>query len=229
MTEIIAAIAQNPRESAIQAAREGADAIEIRIDLINHPADSLCQLVRELKETTELPIIATNRMSAEDGQFTGSEEDRIAILLSVLEIADSVDIELRADRKYRDMVVNRAKDLGKRVIVSYHDFSETPDTETMQEILSDCFAAGADIAKLATTPNSYRDALRLLELTLDCAPRSVCIIGMGGFGAHTRLVAPIYGSALAYASVGAATAPGQLKIQELRDMLRLLHQPGAGA
>ncbi len=226
MTEIVAAIADDPLRNAIRAAKVGADMIEIRIDLLDYPADSLHSLFKELNRSVRIPIIATNRINVEGGKFDGSEEERIEILLSVLEMVDAIDIELRTRSEYRDLVVRRAKKAGKRVIISYHDFSKTPDIAVMQNIISDCFDAGADIAKLAATPHSYEDALSLLKLTLDCAhaptPAQVCIIGMGGYGVHTRVIAPIYGSALAYTSVGAATAPGQIGIRELRGMLEIL-------
>ncbi|MEA3282146.1 MAG: type I 3-dehydroquinate dehydratase [Euryarchaeota archaeon] len=226
MTEIVAAIADDPLRNAIRAAKVGADIIEIRIDLLDYPADSLHSLFKQLNKSVRIPIIATNRIDVEGGKFEGSEEERIEVLLSVLEMVDAIDIELRTRSEYRDLVVHRAKKEGKRVIISYHDFSETPDIMVMQNIVSECFDAGADIAKLATTPHSYGDALSLLQLTLDCARTrahaQVCIIGMGGYGVHTRVIAPIYGSALAYTSVGAATATGQIGIQELRGMLEML-------
>ena len=224
MTEIVAAIADDPLRNAIRAASVGADMIEIRIDLLDYPADSLHSLFKELNKSVRIPIIATNRINVEGGKFDGSEEERIEILLSVLEMVDAIDIELRTGSEYRDLVVRRAKKAGKRVIISYHDFSKTPEMVVMQNIISDCFDAGADIAKLAATPHSYEDALLLLQLTLDCAraPAQVCIIGMGRYGVHTRVIAPIYGSALAYTSVGAATAPGQIGIRELRGMLEML-------
>jgi len=227
MTKIVAAIADDPLRNAVRAARAGADMIEIRIDLLDYPADSLHILFEELNKSVRIPILATNRIRSEGGEFKGSEEERIEILLSVLAMADAVDIELRTRSEYRDLVVHRAKKSGKRVIISYHDFSKTPDITVMQNIISDCFDAGADIAKLAATPHSYEDALSLLKLTLNCArapaaPAQVCIIGMGGYGVHTRVIAPIYGSALAYTSVGAATAPGQIGIRELRGMLEML-------
>jgi len=226
MTKIVAAIADDPLRNAVRAAGDGADMIEIRIDLLDYPADSLHPLFEELNKSVRIPIIATNRINIEGGEFKGSEEERIEILLSVLEMVDAIDIELRTRSEYLDLVVSRAKKAGKRVIISYHDFSKTPDIKVMQNIISDCFDAGADIAKLAATPHSYEDALSLLQLTLDCArapaPAQVCIIGMGGYGVHTRVIAPIYGSALAYTSVGAATAPGQIGIRELRGMLEML-------
>jgi 3-dehydroquinate dehydratase-1 len=224
MTEIVAAIADDPLRNAIRAAKVGADIIEIRIDLLDYPADSLHSLFKQLNKSVKIPIIATNRIDVEGGKFEGSEEERIEIILSVLEMVDAVDIELRTRSEYRDLVVHRAKKSGKRVIISYHDFSKTPDITAMQNIISECFDAGADIAKLAATPHSYEDALSLLKLTLDCAraPAPACIIGMGRYGVHTRVIAPIYGSALAYTSVGTATAPGQIGIKELRGMLEML-------
>ncbi len=224
MTEIVAAIADDPLRNAIRAANVGADMIEIRIDLLDYPTDSLRSLFKQLNKSVKIPIIATNRISVEGGKFEGSEEERIEILLSVIEMVDAIDIELRTRSEYRDLVVHRAKKAGKRIIISYHDFSKTPDLTTMQNIISECFDAGADIAKLAATPHSYEDTLSLLQLTLNCAraPAQACIIGMGGYGVHTRVIAPIYGSALAYTSVGAATAPGQIGISELRGMLELL-------
>lgn len=222
MTKIVAAIAHDPVRNAIRAVRKGADMIEIRIDLLDHSSDSLYSLFRELNEVIRIPVIATNRISTEGGGFTGSEKERIDVLLSVLHAVDAVDIELQTEKKYRDMVVRSAKDEGKCVIVSYHDFSTTPAKAEMEKILSDCFGAGADLAKLAVTPHSYDDALRILELARDHAPESVCIIGMGEYGMHTRVIAPLYGSTLAYASVEDATAPGQLEVGELKNMLRKL-------
>ncbi len=234
MTDIVAAIAACPVKNAIRAASDGADMIEIRIDLLDCPPgephspdsqdslQSLRLLFEELNNAVQIPIIATNRISTEGGGFTRSEEERIDILLSVLELVDAVDIELRADPKYRDQVVQSAKAAGKRVIISYHDFSATPGIAEMQKILSECFAAGADIAKLAATPQSYDDALRLLKLTRENGSKQVCIIGMGAYGAHTRVIAPLYGSVIAYASIEAVTAPGQFSVSELAMMMRML-------
>ena len=234
MTDIVAAIAADPVKNAVRAASAGADMIEIRIDLLDcppgeqHPPDSqdslrsLRLLFEELNNAVQIPIIATNRISTEGGGFSGSEEERINILLSVLELVDAVDIELCAKPEYRDRVVQSARTASKRVIISYHDFSATPGIAEMRKILSECFNAGADIAKLAATPQSYDDALRLLKLTRENGSKQVCIIGMGAYGAHTRVIAPLYGSVIAYASIESATAPGQFSVGELAMMLRVL-------
>ncbi len=91
----------------------------------------------------------------------------------------------------------------------------------MQSTLAQARDAGADIAKLAVTPGSIDDTLRLLEVTHQ-AVFPVCTIAMGQLGTHTRVVAPLYGSVLTYGAVDEAVAPGQLKIDELKHMLELL-------
>jgi len=96
----------------------------------------------------------------------------------------------------------------------------------MKTILEEMFLAGADIAKLAVMPQSMEDTLNLLRVTLDFknAGKSVCTIAMGSQGKHTRVVAPLYGSVLTYASIesDAASAPGQLPVDELKKTMEML-------
>lgn len=212
---IVAAIGDKPIDTAIMAKKLGADILELRIDLLSTDA---CQAISKIKKTG-LPIIITNRMKQEGGAWKGSEEERIRVLISLLPAADAVDIELCA--KDRDAVVKKARGSGKTVIISTHDFQKTPDNEVMKGIINDSFAAGADIAKLAVMPNSLADVLRLLDVTL-LANAAVCTIAMGEKGKYSRVVAPFYGSVMTYGYVEKATAPGQLRVDELRQILNLL-------
>lgn len=212
---IVASIGKNPLESAIKAKELGADILEIRIDLLDMDA---CQLLEDLKKLG-LPLIITNRMKQEGGAWNGSEEERIQTLISLMPMADMVDIELCAQE--RASVVEKARSSGKTVIMSMHDFQKTPDLDIMMGIIKESFDAGADIAKLAVMPNSLEDVLRLLEVTLH-AKGAVCTIAMGEIGRHSRVVAPIYGSVMTYGYVGNAIAPGQLRIDELRSILKVL-------
>ena len=96
----------------------------------------------------------------------------------------------------------------------------------MKGILEEAFLAGADIAKLAVMPNSRRDILDLLEVTMDAREtgRAACTIAMGKLGKHTRVIAPFYGSVLTYASVDntISAAPGQLPVNEVKKIMELL-------
>lgn len=214
---IVAAIGKNPIESAARAKQLGADILELRIDLLDDYQEAGLAL-EEIKKTG-LPVIITNRMKQEGGAWEKSEDERISVLLSLMPLADAVDIELCA--KDRNRVVKEAKKRGKTVIISTHDFLETPAYDAMKSVLDESFASGADIAKLAVMPGSFDDVLRLLDVTLH-AKGAVCTIAMGDMGKHSRVVAPVYGSVMTYGSVGTATAPGQLRVDELRKILELI-------
>jgi len=83
-----------------------------------------------------------------------------------------------------------AKNSGKTVIISTHDFQSTPGNEVMEGVIRASLDAGADIAKLAVMPNSLQDVLRLLDVTLK-ANGPVCTIAMGEKGKHSRVIAPV--------------------------------------
>jgi 3-dehydroquinate dehydratase-1 len=212
---VIAAIGENPVRAANKAKQLGADILELRIDLLSEKSQ---RILAELKKL-ELPVIITNRMADQGGSWQGSEEERIRELLLLLPLADAVDIELCA--RYRERVVNKARNAGKTVIISTHDFQKTPDNKVMDGIIRESLEAGADIAKLAVMPGSLCDVLRLLEVTLH-AKGPVCMIAMGATGKHSRVIAPVYGSVMTYGYVDTPTAPGQLRIDELKNLLKML-------
>jgi 3-dehydroquinate dehydratase-1 len=66
-----------------------------------------------------------------------------------------------------------------------------------------------------------KDNLKILGFLLD-ADMPLCIVAMGEMGRHLRVVAPIYGSLLTYGYVAEPTAPGQLKVAELKAAMKML-------
>ncbi len=54
--------------------------------------------------------------------------------------------------------------LSTRVILSHHDYKGTPDSSTLEKLMEDMFASGADVAKIATTAEHIQDAARVLAL-----------------------------------------------------------------
>ena len=212
---VVAAIVKDPLKSSKRAKELGADMLELRMDLIR---EDLHRTIIDIADLG-LPIIITNRMKEEGGAWADSEEQRIKELVSLIPLADAVDIELNA--KERDLVVKEAKKAGKRVIISSHDFQETPDITVMENIIKNSFDAGADIAKLAVMPYTLDDVLELLQVTLKSNGR-VCTIAMGDLGKHTRAILPLYGSVMTYGFVDDPSAPGQLRVDELKYIFKLL-------
>lgn len=232
---VVAVILEKPLETSRKAAEMGADLLEIRLDLLGiRDLETAAETIREIKSETGLPVILTNRSSMEGGKWEGKEAERIGLLtdflstnlLSLKNGPDAVDIELSAGREARDQVIKAAKTCGKIVIVSFHDFSKTPVFHEMEIIVEEAFLAGADIAKLAVMPQSRKDVLDLLRITLETreAGNAICTIAMGKLGKHTRVIAPFYGSVLTYAAVDSeiSAAPGQYQVDEIKKILEML-------
>jgi len=199
-------------QSAKKAVALGADMLEFRIDALEDPdPDEVQQLIADIG----YPTIATNRMQSEGGSFNGSEEERTSILISAAKYADIIDIELQTDIEMREEVINASKS----TIISYHDFQKTPTFEELLDVVKKEKEIG-DMAKFAVMPNSYKDTLTVLNVL--CEVKNTIGIAMGDIGRYTRVIPPIFGSTITFASIDKESAPGQLDISTTKDILRNL-------
>jgi 3-dehydroquinate dehydratase-1 len=209
-------ILERKSESVLQSAEKavnlGADILEFRIDALQNPD---ANMVKNLIAEINYPIIATNRMKDEGGLFKGSEKERISILLKAAQNADIVDIELQTENEFRQKVI----EASKSTIVSYHNFKKTPPFQELLEIVKKEHEIG-DIAKFAVMPANNKDTLTVLKVLSEV--QNTIGISMGDIGKYTRLIAPIFGSPITFASMDDESAPGQLDIQTTRDILRTL-------
>lgn len=179
-----------------------ADLVELRLDSVSDPdvagvlADRTCK------------VVVTCRAAREGGLFRGSEEERFRILSAALDMgADYIDVEWRAGF---DTLIRREN--GRRIILSMHDFSETPSD------LADRYramrATGAEIVKLAVHTKCLSDLVPLLSIgRMAGAGEQVALVGMGPAGVPSRILAARFGSCLTYAGDG--VAPGQLPPERL--------------
>ncbi|MHC1582647.1 MAG: type I 3-dehydroquinate dehydratase [Candidatus Syntropharchaeia archaeon] len=205
---------------AERAKEMGADVLELRIDLCGErDTYKIRDFLKEIRKEVGLPVIATNRMRKEGGFFDGTEEERISILASLLDEVDAVDVELAARNK--NALIEGAKEKGVSVILSYHDFSKTPEKKDILKIIRNMFYSGADISKIALTAKKLKDVITLLEVTLE-TEEPIISISMGEIGKHSRIIAPLYGSIITYGFVEREAAPGQLSISELKTILDII-------
>ena len=126
-----------------------------------------------------------------------------------------VDVEL-SEKRNRDLVSYRDEIGSKtKVIVSYHNFKETPPYRELVDIVNAELQIG-DLGKFATMVNSKKDVLNILRATLEFEGR-VIGIGMGEKGKLTRILATYFGSVLTFASMGGKhSAPGQMDVIALK-------------
>jgi 3-dehydroquinate dehydratase-1 len=215
-TRICVPILEKTYESALESSKSsvaaGADLLELRLDFIeNSDPDGVKNLIQEI----DFPLIATNRRREENGLFKGSETDRIEILLEAAKVAEIVDIELGTDLDFLNKIV-KTSDLS---IISYHDFEKTPDKDFLLEIVNKELELG-DMAKFAVMPKTMADTVIVLNVLSEV--ENTVGISMGDMGTYTRVVAPLFGSPLTFASYENSSAPGQLNIDTTRDFINKL-------
>ncbi|MCK4399104.1 MAG: type I 3-dehydroquinate dehydratase [Methanophagales archaeon] len=232
---IVAVMKRLDVHEAKRAKESGADILELRIDLLEAEEKSVTKvkafvaMLKNPQSSVQMPIIVTNRRKEEGGAFTGTEAERIGMLSDILETAaeeelvDAVDIEFFSPAAGKQEILKKAKRRHIPVISSFHDFNGMPHREDILRIIRSMYKEGGSIAKIAVTPKTVNDALLLLELTqkLSSEGKLVVTIGMGRVGRHLRVIAPLYGSALAYGFIEGekGVAPGQFSVKELRSMM----------
>jgi len=211
--------------TSLKKAKElGADLAEIRMDYLGGLNDTM---VGEIFDSVDIPKIATLRPESEGGFFKGEESARVGHLMTAMSFgAEYVDLEVSTDVGWRYEVSKACKSNGTKMIVSFHDFKATPTREKLEDTVKNEFAAGADIAKLATTPLSFSDVMQVLIVVNDFSNRGKPIIGvgMGKLGKVSRILAGPAGSFLTYASLekGKESAEGQLMISDMRKVVGML-------
>ena len=82
---------------------------------------------------------------------------------------------------------------------------------------------GADIAKIAVMPKKKEDVKKLLDATWEMQifhdETPVVTMSMGDMGVISRVCGEFYGSSVTFGCIGQASAPGQLEVGILRQML----------
>lgn len=194
------------------------DLMELRIDFLE-----TLEGLEGVRSSTDLPLIATNRRVDQGGQFLGSEGDRVTSLLKACEAGfDYVDLELTT----RDLgrVVDEVRGRGAKLIISHHDLIGTPSEQSLDSILEKEQRFSPDIYKIVGNAESYLDNLTYLNFLRNKPDIRLVCFAMGLLGTVSRVISPLFDGAFTYASAeaGHESAPGQLTIETLREIYRLM-------
>ena len=221
-------------DEAVAAQAGGADVLEWRIDFLlgQHQQLSLAPLGKEVIEpilaATSVPLLLTIRTAEQGGEAKLSAGRYRLLAAELLDVlvqlglpAQRIAIDLEHWFEGTPALAQKARELGVTVVVSHHDWKETPDSELMQLFFEDMLELPG-VAKLAVTAHSDNDVQRLLDVTQNVAQssgRALIAIAMGDAGRRSRFEGWKYGSAATFATVGKASAPGQPTVAELREAL----------
>jgi 3-dehydroquinate dehydratase type I len=200
-----------------------ADLLELRIDGIRKVN------LEKLLSVRKGELLVTNRVKEEGGTFSGGEQERVDLLIKAVTLrADYVDLEIRT----KENLINKLKKSietyqGRtRLILSYHNFEKTPGLTELRKKMEEGRRCGADIIKMVPYAEKMEDNLKVLALLPYARKRGWEIITfcMGASGKISRVMAPLLGSYLSYASLnkGEESAPGQITVHEIKQVFRIL-------
>ena len=192
---------------------------EIRLDLC---PDLDEEDIESLFSGTDIPLIATCRIAGSASMQEAERRLRTAILAG----AKYVDVELEAPAPMGKRLRRAARESGTTLIRSYHNFDETPDVETLAEMVTKCRIFGSDVIKVATMAHSPEDVARVMDLygmtyTDGRVQEEGTLVAfcMGEAGKESRLECLRRGAPFTYVSLGEGdgTAPGQWTLSEMNE------------
>ncbi len=197
-----------------------ADLIELRIDMfVDTSVEHVTTIFKTAKEKFKKPFISTVRDVREGGKKEFS--DRFLLYEAVIPFSDFLDVEINSEnllQRVKGIITDRNLLIG-----SYHNFHLTPKDDFLENILIKGKGLGSDIVKIAVKAQDRDDLIRLLLFTLRHKDSGIITMCMGDEGVPSRIVAPIFGSLVAYGYINEPSAPGQLSISQLSDIFKLLN------
>jgi len=214
------------------AASDAVDIAELRLDYLPDTLslqDTVAWVEQVVSDLHGKPLLATFRSAQEGGERALPDDAYARLCMALLEQTriDLLDIEMMKPQASVQALVGKAHQQDVAVILSNHDFQATPSREVIIERLLRQQALGADILKIAVMPKTPEDVLTLMAASQQVhrrAHRPLLTMSMGPLGVTSRLSGQLTGAALTYASVGQASAPGQLEASAVREVLDIVQR-----
>ncbi|TKJ93568.1 type I 3-dehydroquinate dehydratase [Paenibacillus sp. CFBP13512] len=208
------------------------DMVEWRVDFFEQ-VEQLDQVTYTLERIRDIlpstPLIFTFRSAKEGGQCELSSNYYVELNQAIAATGevDLIDVELFNEETAIQQLITTAHEHNTFVIISNHDFQQTPPKEELISRLSRAQQLGADITKIAVMPQISSDVITLLDATNTMkeqhADRPMITMSMAGKGMISRLTGELFGSAITFGAIQKSSAPGQVPVSDLRSILSLLH------
>lgn len=220
-------------ENAKKIKAMGADLVEWRGDYfkcVNH-WDKVKATLDDLRCILEdTPLLFTFRTSKEGGKLDISIGNYIDMNKKIIKtgLVDLIDVELFLGEEIVKELIKEAQENKVKVIISNHDFHKTPEKNEIISRLCSMQDLGGDILKIAVMPESQRDVITLLEATEEMvrlhAHRPIITMAMSDLGIVSRVTGEVFGSSITFGALGKGSAPGQIPVEQLRNILNIFHR-----
>ena len=212
--------------------KSDADMIEWRLDAFEHYTDynEVREILQQIAPLLKKKLFLYTFRTAKQGRVVSVDRETLNDLHDLAaesECVDLIDLEF-FEEEHPARKIRKLHKQGLKVIASHHDFYETPDREVMKMLLEQMCAGGADIVKLAVMPQNMEDVLKLLSVTNEFKEENpdtpVITMSMGKMGMISRLCGESFGAAVTFAAHKKASAPGQMEMHEVADILERIHK-----
>ena len=190
--------------------------VELRLDWLRSDAER-ARFLRWLKKNApgHAVFLATCRRKEGGGKFAGDVAAELFWLMQAREAGCRwCDVEIETLRKLPNRSV-RGYAVPSKVLLSVHHFDGTPALRRHVDLPAH---SEADAVKIAAVAHTIGDSLRLLRLAQHS--KDFVAVPMDEAGLPARVLALREGSALTYAPVAEATAPGQIGLDEMKHLYR---------
>jgi 3-dehydroquinate dehydratase-1 len=203
-----------------EALTKGVDIIECRFDYLNsfENLDRYLDILSRYKDK----CIYTIRPRNEGGQFSNDPKKRAEIITKFIQRNPLfVDVEYKLISS-NDFVADLVENENTPILISWQDFSHTPRFDDLLEQVKKMRIYSPYI-KIVTTATAIDDSIKILEIYQKVDTHiNLVAFAMGEMGILSRVLCTVVGNApFTYASVGAALAPGQLSIDQMKSIYDL--------
>lgn len=204
---------------------------EWRVDCYDEGAEDEknWEMLKTISDSLEqIPLLFTFRTAKEGGNREITFEDYVKLLKKAARtgMADIIDVEAFFEEAQTKELIEALKAENVKVLASNHHFHRTPAAEEIEDRMKRMDQYGADILKMAVMPSDTRDLITLLEATVKVGERSqkpVVTMSMGKTGVLSRICGEITGSCITFAAGKKASAPGQIQVRKMKELLEEIH------
>ena len=195
-----------------------ADIIEWRADFL--PKEAILQVAPAIFEKfAGRELLFTLRTRAEGGEIDLSSEDYVQIIKDVAQLyqPEYLDFEYFTHKDVFEQMLD-----FPNLVLSYHNFQETPDN------LSELTSLTPKVVKVSVMAHTAQDVLDLMNFTRGFKTlnpeQEYVTISMGKVGKVSRITSDVTGSSWSFASLDVASAPGQISLSNMKKIREILNE-----
>ncbi len=187
---------------------------------------TIVNLVEQVRyKYVDMPMLFTWRTLDEGGETSIRSENYGHLLQAIVDqnLVQAIDVELFAYTDTIGQIIKQAHHQGIQTVMSYHNFHKTLEIDTLHLYAEQMISAGASVIKFALMPTTSEDVLSVLQFTKELTERYPQLpritMSMGQLGQMTRTCGNVFGNCLTFGTLGQASAPGQVDVNLLQQLL----------